>query len=65
MYVDGYMLLVIYVFACGAFLIALWMFLTLEDMKENGKKWIKMNKELLDKVDRLEKGSGPTSFFKK
>ncbi len=65
MYVDGYMLLAIYIFAAGALILALWMFLTLEDMKENGKKWVQLNKELLDKVNRLEKNSGPTSFFKK
>lgn len=64
MYVDVYMLLAIYVFAAGALLIALWMFLTLEDMKDNGKKWVKLNQELLEKVERLERSNG-SSFFKK
>lgn len=63
MYVDGYMILAIYIFACGALLIALWMFLTLEDMKDNGKKWIKLNQELLEKIERLERSSG--SFYKR
>jgi hypothetical protein len=64
MYVDGYMLLAIYIFAAGALLVALWMFLTLEDMKENGKKWVKLNQELLEKVQRLERTSS-SSYFKK
>jgi hypothetical protein len=64
MYVDGYMLLAIYIFAAGALLVALWMFLTLEDMKENGKKWVKLNQELMEKINRLEKSSS-SSFFKK
>lgn len=57
MYIDSWMLLVIYIFACGALLIALWMFLTLEDIKSNGKKWVDLNRELLDKVERLESSS--------
>jgi hypothetical protein len=64
MYVDGYMILAIYIFAAGALLVALWMFLTLEDMKENGKKWVKLNQELMEKINRLEKSSS-SSFFKK
>ena len=64
MYVDEYMLLAIYIFAAGALLVALWMFLTLEDMKENGKKWVKLNQELMEKINRLEKSSS-SSFFKK
>ncbi len=65
MYVDGYMLLLIYIFAAGALILALWMFLTLEDMKSNGEKWIKLNRELLEKVQRLEKSGGSSPFFKK
>jgi hypothetical protein len=65
MYVDGYMLLAIYIFAAGALLVALWMFLTLEDMKENGKKWVKLNQELMEKINRLERNGSSSSFFKK
>jgi hypothetical protein len=54
MYINGYMLLVIYLFAAGAFLISLWMFLTLDEMKENGKKWVKLNQELIEKIKKLE-----------
>jgi hypothetical protein len=54
MYIDGYMLLVIYLFAAGALLISLWMFLTLEEMKANGKKWVELNQELIEKIKKLE-----------
>lgn len=64
MFVETWMLLIIYVFAACSLLIALWMFLTLEDMKDNGKKWVTLNQELLEKVERLER-SGGSSFFKK
>ncbi len=65
MYVDGYMLLLIYIFAASALILALWMFLTLEDMKSNGEKWIKLNQDLLEKVQRLEKNGGSSPFYKK
>lgn len=54
MYVDGYILLAIYLFAAGAFLVSLWMFLTLEEMKANGKKWVELNQELIEKIKKLE-----------
>lgn len=54
MYVDGYILLVIYLFASGALLISLWMFLTLDEMKANGKKWVELNQELIEKIKKLE-----------
>jgi len=64
MFVETWMLLVIYIFAACSLLIALWMFLTLEEMKTNGKQWVKLNQELLGKVEKLERSSG-SSFFKK
>jgi hypothetical protein len=48
------MLLVIYLFAAGAFLVSLWMFLTLDEIKENGKKWVELNQELIEKIKKLE-----------
>lgn len=64
MFVETWILLVIYIFACSALLIALWMFLTLEDMKANGKKWIDLNRTLLDKVERLESLSNYNRYKK-
>ena len=56
MFVETYIILAIYIFAASSLLIALWMFLTLEDMKDNGKKWVKLNQELIEKIERLERG---------
>ena len=30
------------------------MFLTLDEMKENGKKWVELNQELIEKIKKLE-----------
>lgn len=47
-----------------AVVISLYALLTLDEIKENGKTWIKLNRELKEKIDRLEKG-GATSPWKK
>ena len=47
-----------------AIIISLYALLTLEEMKQNGKQWIELNRELLQKIDRLEKG-GVSSPWKK
>jgi CHASE3 domain sensor protein len=54
MYVDGYMLLAIYVLAVLAAAISVYSLWTLEEMKENGKKWVALNQELMEKVKQLE-----------
>jgi hypothetical protein len=55
--VDVVILLILYFFASGAFLVALWMFLTIEELKENGKTWIKLNEQLLKKIEKLEESN--------
>jgi hypothetical protein len=57
MYLNGYVLLVIYLFSSVAFLASIWMCFTIEELKENGKTWIKLNEELLEKVEQLENSS--------
>jgi hypothetical protein len=47
-----------------AIIISLYALLTLEEMKQNGKQWIDLNRNLQQKIDRLEKG-GATSPWKK
>jgi hypothetical protein len=47
-----------------AIIISLYALLTLEEMKQNGKKWIELNRDLQKKIDRLEKG-GVSSPWKK
>ncbi len=54
MYVNGYMLLAIYVLAVLAAAISIYSLWILEEMKENGIKWIKLNQELKEKIEQLE-----------
>ena len=39
-----------------AIIISLYALLTLNEMKENGKRWIELNRDLQKKIDKLEKG---------
>lgn len=54
MYVDGYMLLAIYVLAVLAAAISVYALWTLEEIKSNGKKWVALNRELMEKIKQLE-----------
>lgn len=47
-----------------AVIISLYALLTLDEIKKNGETWIKLNRELKEKIDRLEKG-GVNSPWKK
>jgi len=47
-----------------AIIISLYAVLTLEEMKQNGKRWIELNRDLQQKIDKLEKG-GVSSPWKK
>ena len=47
-----------------AIIISLYALLTLDEMKKNGQTWIKLNQELKEKVNKLEKGSGSTLWKK-
>ena len=47
-----------------AIIISLYALLTLNEMKENGKRWIELNRDLQKKIDRLEKGGGSSPWKK-
>ena len=47
-----------------AIIISLYALLTLNEAIENGKQWVKLNRELQKKIDKLEKG-GSASPWKK
>jgi cell division protein ZapA (FtsZ GTPase activity inhibitor) len=47
-----------------AVIISLYALLTLDEIKKNGKEWVKLNQELKKKIEQLEKGSG-LSLWKK
>lgn len=54
-----------YIFGCVSLLIALWVWLVVDEMKFNGRRWIELNKDLLERVQNLEKQSGVRSPFRK
>ncbi len=54
MYVDGYLLLAIYILAVLAAAVSVYSLWTLEEMKANGEKWVELNQELIEKVKQLE-----------
>jgi hypothetical protein len=47
-----------------AIIISLYALLTLDEMKQNGKEWVKLNCELRDKINKLEKGGATTPWKK-
>lgn len=47
-----------------AIIISLYALLTLNEAIENGKQWVKLNQELKEKINKLEKGSGSTLWKK-
>jgi hypothetical protein len=48
-----------------ALIVSLYIWLTLDEALENGRDWIKLNRELKEKIDNLEKGGGLSSPWKK
>jgi hypothetical protein len=47
-----------------AIIISLYALLTLNEAIKNGKQWVKLNQELKEKINNLEKGSGSTLWKK-
>jgi hypothetical protein len=47
-----------------ALIISLYVWLTMDEALKNGQEWIKLNRELKEKIDHLEKG-GASSPWKK
>jgi hypothetical protein len=47
-----------------AIIVSLYVWMTLDEALENGRDWIKLNCELKEKIDQLEKG-GLSSPWKK
>jgi hypothetical protein len=47
-----------------ALLISLYVWLTMDEALENGRDWVKLNRELKEKIERLERTS-PSSPWKK
>jgi hypothetical protein len=48
-----------------ALIISLYVWLTMDEALKNGQEWIKLNQELKEKIDNLEKGGGTLSSWKR
>jgi hypothetical protein len=48
-----------------ALIVSLYGWLTLDEALKNGQEWIKLNRELKEKIDNLEKGGSLSSPWKK
>jgi len=48
-----------------ALIISLYVWLTMDEALKNGQEWIKLNQELKEKIDNLEKGDGTLSSWKR
>lgn len=53
-----------YIMGALSLLISLYVWLTVDEMKKNGIAWIKLNRELKQKIESMEKSS-PISPWKK
>ena len=47
-----------------ALIISLYVWLTMDEALKNGQEWIKLNRELKEKIDYLEKGGGASPWKK-
>jgi hypothetical protein len=54
MYVETWILCVIYGFASAAFILAIYLLTILEDLKANGRSWIEYNRKLTERIAQLE-----------
>ena len=48
----------------AALIISLYVWLTMDEALKNGQEWIKLNRELKEKIDYLEKGGGSSPWKK-
>lgn len=53
-----------YIMGALSLIISLYVWLTVDEIKKNGRAWVELNQELKRKIDGLEK-SGPPSPWKK
>ena len=53
-----------YIMGALALIISLYVWLTLDEALKNGQDWIKLNRELKEKIEQMERGI-PSSPWKK
>ena len=53
-----------YIMGALALIISLYVWLTVDELIKNGRSWIKLNRELKEKIEQMERGT-PSSPWKK
>jgi hypothetical protein len=48
----------------AALIISLYVWLTVDEMKKNGETWIKLNRELKEKIEQMERGTASSPWKK-
>jgi hypothetical protein len=48
-----------------ALIVSLYVWLTMDEALKNGQDWMQLNRELKKKIDKLEKGGGGSSPWKR
>jgi hypothetical protein len=54
-----------FVMGGAALIISLYVWLTMDEALKNGRDWMRLNQELKKKIDKLEKGGGASSPWKR
>ncbi len=47
-----------------ALIVSLYVWLTVDEMKKNGESWIKLNCELKEKIEQMERGTSSSPWKK-
>lgn len=53
-----------YIMGCLSLLISLYVWLTVDEMKKNGRAWVELNRELKKKIENLERTPTPLPWKK-
>ena len=53
-----------YIMGAISLLISLYVWLTVDEMKKNGETWIKLNCELKEKIEQMERNSSSSPWKK-
>jgi hypothetical protein len=53
-----------YIMGAISLLISLYVWLTVDEMKQNGLTWIKLNRELKEKIEQMEQNTSSSPWKK-
>ena len=53
-----------YIMGALSLLISLYVWLTVDELVKNGRAWVKLNRELKEKIEQMERGSSSSPWKK-